>query len=326
MLGRVTSAALKARGTLSATELAPLAITMGDFEAGLEKVQPSAKREGFATIPDVEWADVGALGELRAELQMAIVEPIRRPERFEALGLQPSCGVLLYGPPGCGKTLVAKAIANECGASFIAVRGPELLNKYVGESEKAVRQLFARGRASAPCVVFFDEIDALTPRRGGEGTSQATERVVNQMLTELDGLDGRTQLFFVAATNRPDILDPAMLRPGRLDKLLYVPIPHADAREAILRTAARRTPLDDSVDLAAVARDGRCAGFSGADLAALLREAAVAALSATDGTAGPPRVSAEHFEVALRVTLPSVSPAEEQHYQRLAARLRTSRA
>ena len=261
MLGRVTSAALKARGTLSATELAPLAITMGDFEAGLEKVQPSAKREGFATIPDVEWADVGALGELRAELQMAIVEPIRRPERFEALGLQPSCGVLLYGPPGCGKTLVAKAIANECGASFIAVRGPELLNKYVGESEKAVRQLFARGRASAPCVVFFDEIDALTPRRGGEGTSQATERVVNQMLTELDGLDGRTQLFFVAATNRPDILDPAMLRPGRLDKLLYVPIPHADAREAILRTAARRTPLDDSVDLAAVARDGRCAGF-----------------------------------------------------------------
>ena len=161
---------------------------------------------------------------------MAIVQPILTPERFEALGLKPSCGVLLHGPPGCGKTLLAKAIANESGASFISVKGPELLNKFVGESERAVRALFARGRASAPCVVFFDELDALVPRRGGDSSSQASERVVNQMLTEMDGLDEKKQVFVVAATNRPDIIDPAILRPGRLDKLLYCPLPTAEVR------------------------------------------------------------------------------------------------
>ena len=273
---------------LSPEALSALAIGLEDFEAGLLKVQPSAQREGFATVPDVCWDDVGALGELRSELHMAIVQPIQTPERFEALGLKPSCGVLLHGPPGCGKTLLAKAVANESGASFISVKGPELLNKFVGESERAVRTLFARGRASAPCVIFFDELDALVPRRGGESSSQASERVVNQMLTEMDGMDASRQVFVVAATNRPDMIDPAMLRPGRLDKLVFVPLPTAEGRLEILGTATRRMPLAPSVSLEAITRDARCVGFSGADLSALAREAAVAALtdcSAADGSA-----------------------------------------
>ena len=325
---------------------------MSDFEAGLDKVQPSARREGFATIPDVSWDDVGALGKLRSELQMAIVEPIRAPERFEQLGLTPSCGVLLHGPPGCGKTLLAKAIANESGASFISVKGPELLNKFVGESERAVRALFARGRASSPCVVFFDELDALVPKRGGDSSSQASERVVNQMLTEMDGMDAKRQIFVIAATNRPDMIDPAMLRPGRLDKLIFVPLPTAEARADILATAARRMPLDGMVNLAAIAKDARCVGFSGADLSALAREAAVAALkecmekAATSasasasggggdgGAAAPeggaaeevPRVSMAHFERAFELVQPSVSPQDEQRYKTTAERLRRTRS
>ena len=310
---------------LSADALTKLAIRMCDFEQGLLKVQPSARREGFATIPDVTWDEVGALQELRHELHHAIIEPINHPERFEALGLKPSCGVLLHGPPGCGKTLLAKAIANESGASFISVKGPELLNKYVGESERAVRQLFARGRASSPCVVFFDELDALVPRRGGDSSNQASERVVNQMLTEMDGLDGNKQLFVVAATNRPDMIDPAMLRPGRLDKLLYVPLPTPAAREDILRTASRKMPLDASVSLGSIARDRRCEGFSGADLSALAREAAVGALKACTGDTRPVVTSA-HFEAAFSHVFPSVSPNEEANYRRAAERLRNARA
>ena len=352
--GEVTAAAAASAARrlqskpLAPEQLAELSIVMADFEAGLVKVQPSARREGFATIPDVSWDDVGALGSLRTELQMAIVEPIRAPERFEALGLSPSCGVLLHGPPGCGKTLLAKAIANESGASFISVKGPELLNKYVGESERAVRALFARGRASSPCVVFFDELDALVPKRGGDSSSQASERVVNQMLTEMDGLDGRRQVFVIAATNRPDMIDPAMLRPGRLDKLVFVPLPTPEARCDILLTATRRMPLHANVDLRALASDARCAGFSGADLSALAREAAVAALQASMEAAATqaaatqaaadagnegappaamvtPRVCHEHFERAFALVQPSVTPQDEQRYRRLAERLRRTR-
>ncbi|KAA8495179.1 Nuclear valosin-containing protein-like [Porphyridium purpureum] len=265
------------------------AIRMDDFEAALEKVQPSALREGFTTVPDVLWSDVGALDEVRDELELAVVAPIRAPHVFASLGpsLAAPAGVLLYGPPGCGKTLLAKAVAKQSCANFISVKGPELLNKYVGESERSVRRLFQRARASAPCIIFFDELDALAPRRGSAGggdghgnssSSGASERVVNQLLTELDGMDSRKQVFVIAATNRPDIIDPAMLRPGRLDKLLYVPLPDAAARASILRTIGRRAPLDPCIDLDAIARDGRCEGFSGADLSALLREAAMDAL------------------------------------------------
>ena len=225
------------------------------------------------------WEDVGSLAEVREELAFSVVEPIAHPSRFRAMGLATSTGVLLYGPPGCGKTLVAKATANEAKANFISIKGPELLNKYVGESERAVRTLFARARAASPCVLFFDELDSLAPRRGhSDGGNQASERVVNQLLTEMDGLEARSATFVVAATNRPDAIDPAMLRPGRLDKLLYVPLPPPDGRAAILKTLTRRTPLTPGLDVAAIAASARCEGFSGADLASLVREACVAAL------------------------------------------------
>jgi ribosome biogenesis ATPase len=191
---------------------------------------------------------VGALDAVRAELHLSIVEPILHPETFKRIGLSAPAGVLLYGPPGCGKTLVAKAVSNESKANFISIKGPELLNKYVGESEKAVRQLFKRARASAPCVIFFDELDSLCPRRGSENNT-SSERVVNQLLTEMDGLDERRDVFVIAATNRPDIIDPAMLRPGRLDKLLYVPLPTNEDRHSILETITRSLPISEDVEL-----------------------------------------------------------------------------
>ena len=266
------------RRPLDVDELSSLAITTDDFALALTRVQPSAQREGFTTTPEVTWEDVGSLTEVREELAFSVVEPIAHPARFQAMGLAVSTGVLLYGPPGCGKTLVAKATANEANANFISIKGPELLNKYVGESERAVRTLFARARAAAPCVLFFDELDSLAPRRGNDSGNQASERVVNQLLTEMDGLEARSATFVVAATNRPDMIDPAMLRPGRLDKLLYVPLPPPDGRAAILRTLTRKTPLAPGLDVARVGESGRCGGFSGADLASLVREACVAAL------------------------------------------------
>ncbi|KAH7884860.1 P-loop containing nucleoside triphosphate hydrolase protein [Phlebopus sp. FC_14] len=270
---------------LTASQLAPLCITSSDFRAALSQVQPSSKREGFATVPDVTWADVGALHGIREELQMAIVQPIRRPELFSAVGIVAACGVLLWGPPGCGKTLLAKAVANESRANFISVKGPELLNKYVGESERAVRQVFSRARASSPCVVFFDELDALVPRRD-DSLSDSSARVVNTLLTELDGLDGRKSVYVIGATNRPDMIDPAMVRPGRLDKLLYVDLPSADERAEIVRTLMRRVPLQDEEVITAVGTLVRekCGGYSGADLAAVVREAGVVALKRVLGS------------------------------------------
>jgi ribosome biogenesis ATPase len=220
---------------------------------------------------------VGALSSVRAELQMSIVEPILHPDRFKMVGLQAPAGVLLYGPPGCGKTLVARAVSNESKANFISIKGPELLNKYVGESEKAVRQLFKRAKASAPCVIFFDELDSLVPKRGSEGNN-SSERVVNQLLTEMDGLEDRRGVFVIAATNRPDIIDPAMLRPGRLDKLLYVPLPTKEDRHQILKTVTAKLPIASDVDLKTIGHSEHCEGFSGADLSALVREAQMSAL------------------------------------------------
>uniref|UniRef100_A0A8B9RI27 AAA+ ATPase domain-containing protein n=1 Tax=Astyanax mexicanus TaxID=7994 RepID=A0A8B9RI27_ASTMX len=271
---------LKRSESLSEEQLAGLCILMDDFKASLASVQPSAKREGFATVPDVTWDDIGALQDIREELTMAILAPVRSPEQFKALGLSAPAGVLLAGPPGCGKTLLAKAVANESGLNFISVKGPELLNMYVGESERAVRQVFQRGRNSAPCVIFFDEIDALCPRRSGH-ESGASVRVVNQLLTEMDGLETRRQVFIMAATNRPDIIDPAVLRPGRLDKTLYVGLPPPADRHAILLTITKggmKPRLESDVSLEAIASDERCDCFTGADLSALVREASVNAL------------------------------------------------
>uniref|UniRef100_A0A8C2EN81 Nuclear VCP like n=1 Tax=Cyprinus carpio TaxID=7962 RepID=A0A8C2EN81_CYPCA len=300
---------LKRNETLSEEQLSGLCVLMSDFKTSLSRVQPSAKREGFATVPDVTWEDVGALQDIREELNMAIMAPINNPEHFRALGLNTPAGVLLAGPPGCGKTLLAKAVANESGLNFISVKGPELLNMYVGESERAVRQVFQRGRNSAPCVIFFDEIDALCPRRS-EHESGASVRVVNQLLTEMDGMGNRKQVFIMAATNRPDIIDRAVLRPGRLDKTLYVGLPPPADRHAILVTITKngtKPLLDSDVNLEEIAHDARCESFTGADLSALVREACVNALRPEEGI----RVSRIHFEDAFKKVRPSVSKKQK---------------
>lgn len=332
-------------------ELVGFTVTTDDFLGAIERVQPSALREGFATRPDVSWNDVGALEHIREELKMAVVDPIRHPERYSALGLSTPAGVLLYGPPGCGKTLLARAVASESGANFISVKGPELLSRYVGDSELAVRKLFSRAQASAPCIVFFDELDALAPRRGGtvgNGASSASggasERVVNMLLTEMDGFETRKKVFLIAATNRPDIIDPAMLRPGRLDKLLYVPLPTADGRVGILQTLLRRVVLASDVDVHALAYDTRCDGFTGADLQALIRAAGEAALRRlavsldptlsdtetqmeSDATACiTPQICRSDFATALDKVCPSVNPRDAKLYKSLESSLRASRA
>ncbi|KAI8918469.1 P-loop containing nucleoside triphosphate hydrolase protein [Powellomyces hirtus] len=312
---------------LTPSQLSPLCIISDDFTLALKKVQPSAKREGFATVPDVSWDDIGALTQVRDELRMAVVEPMRHPEFFERMGIGKAMGVLLYGPPGCGKTLLAKAVANESHCNFISVKGPELLNKYVGESEKAVRMVFARAQASSPCVIFFDELDALCPARSNEAESQSSSRLVNTLLTEMDGMGGRKQVYVLAATNRPDMIDPAMLRPGRLDKALYVDFPTAPERSEILKAVTRQTPLGDDVDLEVVAADPKCDGYSGADLAALVREAAVAALreglKKNGGVVGGPLdqqdawVRQRHFLAAFSKMAPSVGKKDRRRYELL---------
>jgi ribosome biogenesis ATPase len=240
------------------------------------------------------------------------------------------CYLSFFPPPGCGKTLLAKAIANESGANFISVKGPELLDKYVGESEKAVRTVFERARSSSPCIVFFDELDSLVPRRGsdhgGGGGSGVSERVVNQLLTEMDGLDSRRSVFVIAATNRPELIDPAMLRPGRLDKLLYVPLPTAPERVSILKALAVKVALAADVDLAAIGGSGRAEGYSGADCAALLREAGLAVMKENNvnGTV-PLCIMAKHFDLAFHAVIPSVSKKDQARYDRLRDKMAQAR-
>ncbi|GME21956.1 ATPase AAA+ type core [Neofusicoccum parvum] len=271
-------------------------IGMEAFLAVLPGIQPSSKREGFATVPDTTWEDIGALEDIREELQMAIVEPIKHPERYKEVGITAPTGVLLWGPPGCGKTLLAKAVANESKANFISVKGPELLNKFVGESERAVRQVFTRARSSIPCVIFFDELDALVPKRN-DSQSEASTRVVNTLLTELDGLSTREGIYVIAATNRPDMIDDAMLRPGRLETMLFVGLPGPSERAEILRALIKRTPIDDK--FADFARD--CENYSGADLGSLLRQAGQNALRRKSG-----QVTQEDFLRAKEKIVPSV--------------------
>lgn len=331
---------LKHPAPLTDDQLAPLCISYEDFQTALPTIQPTAKREGFATVPDVTWKNVGALSRVRMELHMCIVQPIKKPELYEKVGISAPAGVLMWGPPGCGKTLLAKAVANESRANFISVKGPELLNKYVGESERAVRQVFQRARASAPCIIFFDELDALVPRRN-LSLSESSARVVNTLLTELDGLNDRQGIFVVGATNRPDMIDPAMLRPGRLDKTLYIELPSADERTEILKTLTRanHTPLAADVDLRAIANDQRCRNFSGADLSLLVREAGVFALKkkffsgqqiqeldesgyyVDNDSDNSIEVTNTDFSEALSNITPSVSDKDRARYERLNLRM-----
>lgn len=316
---------------LTSEQMAPLYVTMDDFLLAIPLVQPSAKREGFATVPDVTWQDIGALHDIREQLSMSVLEPIRHPERFQRLGLPLPAGVMLYGPPGCGKTLLAKAIANESGANFISVKGPELLDKYVGESERAVRLVFERARSSSPCIIFFDELDSLVPRRGshGDGGNGVSERVVNQLLTEMDGLESRRSVFVIAATNRPELIDPAMLRPGRLDKLLYVPLPTAEERVNIIKTLATKVNLHEDVDLEVIGRSPRADGYSGADCAALLREAGLAVLKeklGQDEIKTDLCIKSCHFESAFNAVMPSVSKADQDSYNKIRDRMARARS
>jgi len=321
---------------LTTEELAPLDITMEDFLAAIPLVQPSSKREGFATVPDVSWDDIGALSAVRDELTLSVLEPIRNPEKFQALGIPLPAGVMLYGPPGCGKTLLAKAIANESGANFISVKGPELLDKYVGESERSVRLVFERARSSSPCVVFFDELDSLCPKRGSDsGGGGVSERVVNQLLTEMDGLESRRSIFVIAATNRPELIDPAMMRPGRLDKLLYVPLPTPEDRVSILKALSGGINLSAEVDLCKIGMSARAEGYSGADCAALLREAGLAVLKEdVDGLNNVNEsvdsiclcIASRHFDYAFAHVVPSVSRKDQARYNRMRDRMAHARS
>lgn len=283
-----------------------ISITMHDFLVALPKIQPSSKREGFATVPETTWEDIGALQPVREELLTAIVEPIRNPEKYVRVGITAPTGVLLFGPPGCGKTLLAKAVANESKANFISVKGPELLNKYVGESERAVRQVFVRARSSIPCVIFFDELDALVPKRD-DARSESSARVVNTLLTELDGLSNREGIYVLAATNRPELIDSAMLRPGRLETLLFVGLPEEDERVEILQTLSRNLSIPFTDEIAGVARS--CKDFSGADLKSLLRRAGEAAIKRNDA------IKPQDFVAAKEKVRPSVGDLKK--YERL---------
>ncbi|KAK4255891.1 hypothetical protein QN277_008827 [Acacia crassicarpa] len=302
-------------------EMDKLVIKMSDFEEAVKLVQPSSRREGFSSIPNVKWEDIGGLDLIRQEFERYIVRRIKYPDDYKEFGVDLETGFLLYGPPGCGKTLIAKAVANEAGANFIHIQGPELLNKYVGESELAVRTLFSRARTCSPCILFFDEVDALTTKRGKEG-GWIVERLLNQLLVELDGADQRQGVFVIGATNRPEVMDRAVLRPGRLGKLLYVPLPSSNERGLILKALARKKPIDVNVDLCAIGRMEACENLSGADLAALMNEAALAAAeeksASTERTSDALTIKLSHFETALTKISPSVTDAQKQYYQRLA--------
>lgn len=297
-----------------------LTITLGDFEEAIKIVQPSLVREGFSGIPNVKWEDVGGLEQLRIEFDRYVVRRIKYPEDYKGFGMNLEVGILLYGPPGCGKTLIAKAVANEAGANFIHIKGPELLNKYVGESELAIRTLFSRARTCSPCILFFDEVDALTTKRGQEG-GWVVERLLNQFLIELDGAEQRRGVFVIGATNRLEVIDPAILRPGRFGKRLYVPLPGPNERGLILKARARGKPIDVSVDLLALGKMEALENFSGADLAALMDEAVMLALeeklTSIDSNLDsvPYTIKMAHFKRALARITPSVSKKENTYYQ-----------
>merc|ERR1711881_208055 len=260
--------------TIDAEVLNSLAVTMENFRFAMGKSTPSALRETVVEVPNTTWDDIGGLEGVKRELQEVVQYPVEFPEKFEKFGMAPSKGVLFYSPPGCGKTLLAKAIANECQANFLSIKGPELLTMWFGESEANVREVFDKARQSAPCVLFFDELDSIAKARGGGGgdAGGAGDRVINQILTEMDGVGSKKQVYIVGATNRPDILDPAITRPGRLDQLVYIPLPDQPARIGIINATLRKAPVSDEVNRNLLAE--KTNGFSGADLTEICSRAA----------------------------------------------------
>merc|ERR1719414_982415 len=258
---------------IDADILNSLAVTMEDFRFAMGKSTPSAIRETVVETPNVNWEDIGGLESVKRELKELVQYPVEHPEKFLKFGMQPSRGVLFYGPPGCGKTLLAKAIANECQANFISIKGPELLTMWFGESEANVRDIFDKARSAAPCLLFFDELDSIAKARGGSvgDAGGAADRVINQILTEMDGMGSKKNVFIIGATNRPDIIDPAILRPGRLDQLIYIPLPDDASRIQILKANLRKSPIAKGVDLNQIVKVTK--GFSGADLTEICQRA-----------------------------------------------------
>ncbi|MEM2032348.1 MAG: AAA family ATPase, partial [Candidatus Woesearchaeota archaeon] len=270
----------------------------------------SAMREVLIEIPRITWNDVGGLDEVKQQLKEVVEWPLKHPEIFARLGVDAPRGVLLYGPPGTGKTLLAKAIANEAKANFISIKGPELLSKWLGESERAIRKIFAKARQTSPSIVFIDEIDSIAPRRGS-GIHSSVESVVNQLLTEIDGMQELRGVIVMAATNRPDIVDPALLRPGRFDRLIYVPQPDYKTRLSILKVHTKTVPLKD-VDLEEIARITE--NYSGADLATLVKEAVVCALREDMNTSV---ITMAHFKKALEYVKPSLTKEIINYFEKL---------
>ncbi len=304
-----------------------ISVTMQDFTDVLRDIEPSAMREVFVEIPNVTWNDVGGLYTVKEELLEAVEWPLKFKRLFGRARIKPPKGIFLYGPPGTGKTLLAKAIANESEANFISIKGPELLSKWVGESEKGIREVFRKARQAAPCIIFFDEIDAIAPVRGGEfGDSHVTERVISQLLTELDGLEELRGVVVIAASIRPDIVDPALIRPGRFDRLLYVPLPDYDSRLQILKIHTQTMPLGDDVNIASLSK--MTDGYTGADIASFTSAAAMIAMKEHIAKYKQDSQEAErnsneltvylcHFEQALKKIRP-LSQQELNWYQRTA--------
>ncbi|WP_324662445.1 CDC48 family AAA ATPase [Haloarcula sediminis] len=317
---------------IDAEVLEKLEISDDDVKDAMKGIEPSALREVFVEVPDVTWDSVGGLEDTKERLRETIQWPLEYGSVFEAMDLNAAKGVLLYGPPGTGKTLLAKAVANEAQSNFISVKGPELLNKFVGESEKGVREVFAKARENAPTVVFFDEIDSIAGERGGGQTDSGVgERVVSQLLTELDGIEEMEDVVVVATTNRPDLIDSALLRPGRLDRHVHVPVPDEEARRAIFAVHTRDKPLADGVDLNSLAR--RTDGYVGADIEAVAREASMAAtrefINSVDpedigDSVGNVRVTMDHFEHALSEVGPSVTEETREQYDEIEQRFDTA--
>eukprot|EP01118_Nematostelium_gracile_P001143 TRINITY_DN1117_c0_g1_i1.p1 TRINITY_DN1117_c0_g1~~TRINITY_DN1117_c0_g1_i1.p1 ORF type:complete len:803 (-),score=290.31 TRINITY_DN1117_c0_g1_i1:36-2444(-) len=330
--------------TIDAEVLNSMSVTMDHFRFALGSSNPSALRETVVEVPTVTWDDIGGLEEVKRELKETVQYPVEHPEKYAKFGMSPSKGVLFYGPPGCGKTLLAKAIANECQANFISIKGPELLTMWFGESEANVREIFDKARSAAPCVLFFDELDSIAKARGsslGDGGG-AGDRVINQILTEMDGMGAKKNVFIIGATNRPDIIDPAILRPGRLDQLIYIPLPDLGSRINVLKAVLKNSPVSKEVDLEFLAK--KTAGYSGADLTEICQRACKLAIRESiekdieasrnrnpdamdqdEGEDPVPEITRAHFEEAMRFARRSVSDNDIRKYEMFSQTLQQSR-
>jgi transitional endoplasmic reticulum ATPase len=289
--------------------LEKLKVSKADFKDALKMVRPSAMREVLIETPKVKWDDVGGLETAKQEIKEAVEWPLKNPEAFKRMGIRPPRGILLYGPSGCGKTMLAKAVATESQANFICVKGPEVISKWVGESEKAIRDIFKKARQVSPCIVFFDEIDSIAAKRSGASDNKVSERVVDQILTEMDGLEEMADVVVLAATNRPELLDSALLRPGRFDRFLLVPPPEEKTRVEIFKVHLKNMPIEKGITDVDLAK--KTVGYSGADIEAVCREAAMLALREDIKTK---IVKQPHFDAALLKVRPSLTKREAEKY------------